>query len=186
MNDKQIIMLLWQRAESAITALAEKFGQRLLSTARNILGDSRDAEESVNDTYLAVWNAVPPREPDPLAGFVYKTGRNQALKRLRQDTAQKRDSRYDFSLEELAGSISGVSLEDDFDARLLGRAIDRFLGTISRDSRVLFLRRYWFGDSIKELAKHFAMTENAVKVRLSRVRSQLRAYLTKEGYFSEG
>ncbi len=186
MEDRQIIRLLFARAEGAISALAAKFGRRLLSTAHNILDDFQDAEESVNDTYLAVWNAIPPREPDPLAGFVYKTGRNLALKKQRDRDAGKRNSRYDVSLEELAGCLSGASLEDEIDARLLGRAIDRFLDTVSRDSRVLFLRRYWFGDSIPELAILFSMTENAVTVRLSRTRGQLKAYLIKEGFLYEG
>lgn len=181
MNDRKILSMLLKRAEGAIEAMAQKFGQRLLATARNILGNFQDAEESVSDTYLAVWNAVPPKEPDPLSGFVYKTGRNQALKRLRYETACKRDSSYDVSLEELSGCIAGVSLEDEFDARLLGRAIDRFLDTISKTSRILFLRRYWFGDSVKEIAQHFDMTENAVSVRLGRTRGQLRTYLIKEG-----
>lgn len=182
MEDKKIIKLLWARAEGAIEALAQKFGQRLLSTARNILGNFQDAEESVSDTYLAVWNAVPPAKPDPLSGFVYKIGRNLALKRLRANRAQKRDGTYDVSLEELAGCIPGRSLEDDFDARQLGRAIDAFLGTVSKDSRIIFLRRYWFGDSVKEIAKHFDMSENAVSVRLSRTRDKLKAYLMKEGF----
>ncbi len=186
MEDRQIIKLLFARAESAISALATKFGRRLLSTAHHILDNVQDAEEAVNDTYLAVWNAIPPREPEPLAGFVYKTGRNLALKKQRDRDADKRNSRYDLSLEELSGCLAGASLEDEIDARLLGRAIDRFLDTVSRDSRVLFLRRYWFGDSTKELAAAFAMTENAVTVRLSRTRSQLRDYLIKEGFLYEG
>ncbi len=183
MEDRQIIKLLFARTESAISALAAKFGRRLLSTAQNILDDLQDAEESVNDTYLAVWNAIPPQEPEPLSGFVYKTGRNLALKKQRFRDAGKRGSRYDLSLEELSGCLAGVSLEDEIDARLLGRAIDRFLDTLPKTGRVLFLRRYWFGDSIRELASHFAMTENAVTVRLSRIRSQLKIYLTEEGFF---
>ncbi len=186
MEDRQIIRLLFARAESGISALAAKFGRRLLSTAQNILGNLQDAQESVNDTYLAVWNAIPPREPEPLAGFVYKTGRNLALKKQRDRDTDKRCSRYDVSLEELEGCLSGTSLEDEIDARLPGRAIDRFLDTVPRDSRVLFLRRYWFGDSIKELSAHFAMTENAVSVRLSRIRNQLKLYLIQEGFMYEG
>ncbi len=183
MEDRQIIRLLFARAESAISALAAKFGRRLLSTARNILSNQQDAEESVSDTYLAIWNAIPPQEPEPLAGFVYKTGRNLALKKQRSRDAAKRCSRYDASLEELAGCLAGTTLEEEVEGRMLGQAIDAFLDTIPRDSRVLFLRRYWFGDSIKELARHFAMTENAVTVRLSRVRRQLKDYLTEEGFF---
>lgn len=181
MEDKQIIRLFFARAEGAIQALADKFGVRLLATARNILGSHEDAEESVSDTYLAVWNAIPPRQPDPLAGFVYKTGRNLALKKLRSQTALRRDSRYDLSLDELSGCIAGASLEDEFDARVLGRAVDRFLNTLSRDNRALFLRRYWFGDSVKDIAAQYKMTENAVTLRLRRVRAQLREYLSKEG-----
>ena len=185
MEDREIIHLFFARDESALRALAQKYGRRLLTTARNILGSTTDAEESVNDTYLALWEAIPPREPNPLSGFVYKTGRNQALKRLRHRTADKRDSQYDLSLEELDGCIPTRCLEEDFEAKLLGQAIDRFLDTISRDSRILFLRRYWFGDSVKNLARHFSMTENAVSVRLNRTRNQLKTYLLKEGFLNE-
>lgn len=184
MEDRKIIQLFFARAEGAIEVLAQKFGPRLLATARNILGSHEDAEESVSDTYLAVWNAIPPKEPDPLSGFVFKTGRNLALKKLRDRSALKRNPQYDLSLDELAGCLGGASLEDEFDARLLGRTIDRFLDTIAKDSRVIFLRRYWFGDSVKEIAKHFAMTENAVSVRLSRTRTQLKSYLIKEGFLN--
>ncbi len=182
MEDKRIIQLLWARAEGAIDAMAEKFGRRLMATARNILGDRRDAEEAVSDTYLAVWNAVPPQKPDPLAGYVYRTGRNLALKKLRAAAAQKRDGRYDLSLEELAPCLSGVSLEEEFDRRALGQAIDRFLDTLPRDKRVLFLRRYWFGDSVQDLARHFDISENAVSLRLSRIRGRLKDYLIQEGF----
>ncbi len=183
MDDRKIIKLLFARVEAALDALAKKYGQRLFATARNILGNFQDAEESVNDTYLAVWNAVPPQEPDPLAGFVFRTGRNLALKKYRHNSAEKRNGTYDLSLDELAGCIPGPALEETLDARALGRAIDAFLGTVSRDTRVIFLRRYWFGDSVKDIARHFGMTVNAVNVRLSRTRNQLRDYLIKEGHY---
>lgn len=182
MEDHMILELLWNRIERAIEALAEKFGRRLTATAMNILNSRQDAEESVNDTYLAVWNAIPPQRPDPLAGFVYKIGRNQALKRLRSNTALKRGGGYDLSLDELAGCIPAPALEETVEARELGQAIDAFLDTVSRDSRVIFLRRYWFGDSVKDIARSLGMTQNAVSVRLSRTRQQLHTYLNKEGY----
>lgn len=185
MDDRKILRLLLARAEEAIQAMANQFGRRLLATARNILGDRCDAEESVNDTYLAVWEAVPPKEPDPLSGFVYSTGRNLALKRLRHNTALLRDSSYDVSLEELENTIAGASLEDEFDARLLGRAIDRYLSGVKKDHRIVFLRRYWFGDSTKEIAEHFDLSENAVRTRLHRTRAGLRTYLIKEGLIHE-
>ena len=183
MEDKKIIALLWQRAESAIDALAQKFGSRLMRTAVNILSDPQDAEEAVSDTYLAVWNAIPPARPDPLCAFVYKTGKNQALKLLRQKTAHRRNSNYDVSLEELSDILTGETLEEQMDARLLGQTIDRFLDTLSKDDRVLFLRRYWFGDSVSDLAQSRHSTPGSISVRLHRLRSRLKDYLYKEGFF---
>lgn len=185
MEDQKIIKLLWQRADSAIEALAKAFGKRLMSIAMNILGVRQDAEESVNDTYLAVWNTVPPKRPDPLAGYVYATGRNISLDRLKYNTAEKRDSRYDVSIDELAYCIPAPALEESVDARELGLAINRFLGTLNADNRALFLRRYWFGDPVKAIAKDLGLRENAASVRLGRIRMQLREYLIKEGYVDE-
>ena len=182
MEDKRIFQLLWQRAEAAIEAMTKQYGPRLYRTAMNILGRHEDAEETVNDTYLAVWDAIPPETPDPLSGYIYKTGRNLALKRLRYDTAQRRCPDYDLSLEELEGCVGSANLQDEIDARMLGRAIDRFLDTLPAQNRILFLRRYWFGDSVKQIASDRSMTQNAVSVSLSRSREKLRAYLLKEGF----
>ena len=184
MDDLTIIKLLWDRAEQALDLLARRFGRRLMQTARNILGNHEDAEETVNDTYLAVWNTIPPQRPNPLAAFVYKIGRNLALKRYRSNTAARRDGTYDLSLDELAGCIPGQALEETVEARELGRAIDGFLDTLSADNRNLFLRRYWFGDSVKDAARAFDLSENAAAVRLSRIRNQLKDYLIKEGYYA--
>lgn len=185
MEDRQIVKLLWDRSEDAVEALTARFGLRLYRTALNILGNSNDAQECVNDTYLALWNTIPPEKPDPLAAFVHRVGRNIALKRLRANTALKRGSAYNASLDELAECVPGASLDEQIDARMLGHAIDTFLNTVSKDSRILFLRRYWFGDSVREIASALKMSENAVNVRLSRTRSQLRSYLLKEGYLHE-
>ena len=103
MEDRQIVQLLFARAETAISELSTRFGKQLHRIAYNILQNNSDAEECTNDTYLSLWNAIPPVSPDPLAPYVYRTGRNTALKRLHRDTAQKRNSRYDVSLEELNG-----------------------------------------------------------------------------------
>ena len=183
MEDKKILELLWNRVEAALDALDQKFGKRLLHTALNILGDRRDAEEAVSDTYLALWNAIPPEYPDPLAGYVHRTGRNIALKKYRYLTAKKRAAQYDLCLEELSDILPAPSMEEFLDARELGRSIDRFLDTLSRENRVLFLRRYWFGDSIRHLSKTFGISENTLSVRLSRIRSQLKDYLNKEGLY---
>ena len=185
MEDKKIVKLLFARAENAISELSTRFGKQLHRIAYNILGNQMDAEECTNDTYFALWNAIPPVSPDPLAPYVYRTGRNTALKRLHRETAQKRDSRYDVSLEELNGCLPGDDVEQIIDARELGRAIDRFLKSKSRESRYIFIRRYWFGDSIGEIAKELKMKETTVSVRLTRMRNSLKEYLGKEGYCYE-
>lgn len=178
MEDRHLVSLLWQRAEQAISIMARRFGSRLQITALNLTGNLQDAEECVNDTYMAVWNSVPPHRPEPFGPYIYRIGRNIALNRLRTNTAQKR-SGYLLSLDELEGCIGTT---DDTDGRALGRAMDDYLGTLNRTSRVLFVRRYWFGDSVKEIARSNHMTENAVSVRLSRTREGLRQYLIKEGF----
>lgn len=183
MEDRKIVSMLWSRLEAALDALAAKYGRRLHATAMNILENAQDAEESVNDTYLALWNAIPPDKPEPLSPYVFRVGKNTALKHLRRLTAQKRDSRYDLSLEELSECIPSNAVEETLDARALGQAIDRFLDTVSSDNRALFIRRYWFGDAVRDIAADLLLTEQAASVRLHRLRNQLRDYLYKEGIF---
>jgi RNA polymerase sigma-70 factor (ECF subfamily) len=181
MDDQRIIDLLWQRAEQGIDALQAKFGKALLGLSIHILKDPQDAEEAVSDTYLALWNTIPPARPDPLSTFAFKICRNTALNRLRSQTAQKR-SAYELSLEELSEVLPGEQFQDQLDARALGQCIDRFLDTLNRQNRRIFLRRYWFGDSIDALAKEESLTPNALSVRLLRLRRQLKDYLSKEGF----
>ena len=185
MEDKKIIKLLFARAENAITELSVRFGKQLYRIAYNILGNQLDAEECTSDTYMALWNAIPPVSPDPLAPYVYRTGRNTALKRLHRDIAKKRDSRYDVSLEELNDCLPGSDMEQVIDARELGRTMNRFLESKSRENRYIFIRRYWFGDSVGDIAKALKMQENAVSVRLNRIRNSLKEHLRKEGYHYE-
>lgn len=182
MDDQRILDLLWARSEDAIAALADRFGGLLNTICMNILCNPQDAQECVSDTYLALWNTIPPKRPLPLSPYVCRIGRNIALNRLRSLTAQKRNSRYDVSLEELEPYLGTAALDDAVTARELGQLIDRFLQGIRKESRVIFLRRYWFGDSVADIAKRTGLTQNAVSVRLSRTREQLRAFLQNEGY----
>lgn len=182
MDDREIVGLFWARAERAIDALKLKYGKLLFRTAMNILCDRRDAEEAENDTYLAVWDAVPPAQPNPLCAYVLKIGRNTSLKLLRSRTAQKRSS-YEVCIDELADILPDATLEEQTDARELGRAINRFLGTLDKTSRVLFVKRYWFGDDIPTLSKELGLTQSAASVRLHRIRNKLKDYLQKEGFW---
>ena len=182
MEDKQIISLLWQRNEDAIAALNEKFGRRLQHLAGNILSSDADAQECVNDTYLALWNTIPPQRPEPLAPFVLRLCKNIAISRLRTVTAQKR-SGYEVALEELSEVIGTDTLEDTLSARELGQAIDRFLGTLKQQDRVIFLRRHWQGDSVADIARQLSISEGSVSVRLHRIRNKLKNYLKKEGFY---
>ena len=182
MQDHEIVVLYWERNETAIAETEKKYGGYCYVIAYNVLYSHEDAEECVNDTYLAIWNVIPPKRPEPLAPFVYRTGRNIALNRLRANTALKR-SAYEVSLDELSGCIAGPDLWETVDARELGRQINTFLSTVSRENRVIFLRRYWFGDSVKDIAADLQLSENTVSVRLNRLRDKLRSYLSQEGFY---
>ena len=182
MEDQQIITLLWQRSEDAIAALNEKFGSRLQHLAKNIVSSDADAQECVNDTYLALWNTIPPQRPDPLTPYILRLCKNIAISRLRSATAQKR-SGYEVALEELSDVIGCNALEDTLSAQVLGQAIDRFLGTLTQKDRVIFLRRHWYGDSVQDIAKQMQLSESNISVRLHRTRNKLKSYLILEGLY---
>ncbi len=183
MDDRQILHLLFIRAEAAIEAMASSYGKGLYGMAMHILASSRDAEECVNDTYLALWNSIPPQKPDPLCAYAYRTGRYIALKRLRSNTALQRNSAYDLSLDELADCIPAGDLWDRMEAKELGQLMNRFLDSQPKENRILFLRRYWFGDSVKDIARCLGLKEGTVSVRLSRIRANLKNFLNQEGYY---
>lgn len=183
LEDSGIIALLWQRSEQGLAALAEKYGPVCGALAANILGSRRDAEECANDTWLAVWNTVPPQWPDPLRAYVLRITRNIATARCRANTAAKRNSSYDVALSELEDCLAAAGgVEQELSARELTRQLDCFLAALDQRDRVLFVRRYWYGNSISDLAGRFAMTRDQVSVRLFRIRERLRAHLKKEGF----
>lgn len=187
MEDKQIIKLFFMRAEEAIGALKERFGNTLYRIALNILGNHGDAEETTNDTYLAIWNAIPPKEPEPLAPYVYKTGRNMALKRLEYLSAEKRNSRYDLSLDELGAYLpdEDSNPEQALIVQEIADSINKFLENDTALNRYIFIRRYWYGDAVEDIAKEVNMKSGAVSVRLNRIRAKLKEHLIKEGYCYE-
>ncbi len=182
MDDQKIIELFFTRSELAIQSLAAKYEKLLYKISFQILHNDEDAAECINDTYLGVWNAIPPAKPNPLSAFVCKITRNLSLNKYRANTAAKRNTSMDISLEELASAIPTPSVEDEWNAKELGRHINQFLHTLEQENRVLFVRRYWFADSVKDIARDMKMSENLASVRLKRIRKQLKAFLEKEGY----
>ncbi len=182
MEDKRIIELLWQRDESGLEAARQKYGKLCYSVAYNILGDSRDSEEAVNDTYLGVWDSIPPHRPDVLSSFIMRITRNISLKIWRYKYAQKRACNIAASLEELGECIPNTeNVEKALEAKELSGYIDRFLRELKENDRVVFLRRYWFCDSIADIAKLFGASEGKIKMQLSRTRQRLQKYLSEEG-----
>ncbi len=187
MEDKQIIKLFFARAEEALQVLSERFGNTLYRIAMNILGNHHDAEEITNDTYLAIWNAIPPKEPDPLAPYVYRTGRNMALKRLEYLSAEKRNSSYDLSLDELGACLPDEdnNPEQALIVQKIANSINEFLEKDSALNRYIFIRRYWYGDTVEDISKAINIKSGAVSVRLNRIRAKLKEHLIKEGYYYE-
>lgn len=183
MEDSKIIALFFTRSEQAIAELSTKYGKLCIHIAHNILGNPYDAEECVNDAYLGVWNTVPPQKPNPLQAYVCKIVRNIAITRYHSNTAVKRNSHYDVALEELQNCLFSLDTpESALEAKELSHLLDRFLATVDTRSRVMFVRRYWYSDSITQIAQSFRMKPNSVSVQLSRTRSKLKQFLVQEGY----
>jgi len=180
MDDYQIIRLFFERSEQAITELSRKYGALCFRIARDILNDHQDAEECVNDAYLGAWNSIPPQSPDPLRAYICRIVRNHALKKLRANTTLKRGSQFEVSLDELANCIPDNALDEQLAASELSAQIDAFLSALPRDDRVMFVKRYWFSESLSEIADAFHITENNVSVRLSRIRRKLHQYLDRK------
>ena len=182
MEDDSIIELFFQRSEEAIPCLAEKYEKLLCHVSSNILNNAEDVKECVNDTYLGVWNTIPPQRPNPFTAFLCKIIRNISLKKYRNLTAKKRNRNLELSIEEFAECIPSSSVEEIWSARELGNLINAFLGKLKEQERTLFMRRYWFSDSIQEIAELTGLKENNVSVKLLRIRKDLKRYLQKEGF----
>ena len=184
MDDERIVELYLQRDESAIRQSAEKFGSRLRALAYGITEDLQTAEECENDTYLQAWNAIPPHEPRTyLYAFLARLTRHIALNRCRELARLKRSA----LMTELSAELEQcIPAPDDAACRLddaaLRDAINGFLATLGEEKRNIFIRRYWYLDSVAAIAKRFAVSESKVKTALHRCRGQLRAHLEKEGY----
>lgn len=185
MEDIQIVQLYWQREEAAIDHTQRKYGAYLTKIAYNILFDTEDSRESVNDTYLAAWNSMPPHKPSVLSTYLAKLTRRISIDIFRKRTREKRlPSEYSVSLTELEDCLSSdPTPEQAMEGKQLGEAISAFLRTLPEDARNTFIGRYYYLDPLKEVARYCGMTESKAKTLLFRTRQALRAHLEKEGYF---
>lgn len=185
MQDEKIVELYWLRNETAIRETEIKFGPYLTKIAYNILRDFEDSRESVNDTYLKAWNTMPPQKPSVLKTYLGKITRQLSIDVFRTRNRKKRGaSQYAVSLSELEECIpSNHSVEQEIELQLLGKTINDFLYTLSEQSRHIFVCRYYFCDSIKDISAFFAMSESKVKSILHRTRLSLKNHLECEGFF---
>ncbi len=181
MEDKDIIRLYFDREQEAIGRTQEKYGALCFHIAKNILGNDEDAKECVNDTYFAVWNRIPPENPHSFGAFIGRVARNIALNRFDYNTAACRNGSADLALDELCEVLSDETYAQSLDDGSFMRALNRFLETEKRRTRVIFVRRYFYCDSVSEIAKRVHMQEGAVRSSLFRLRKRLAAYLRKEG-----
>ncbi len=184
MDDATIVQLYWSRDEQAIPTTADKYGSYCNSIAKNILGNHEDAEECVNDTYLQAWNSMPPHKPSILSTFLGKITRNLSLNRYKYKTADKRGGgELPAVLDELSDLVSGNDgVEQALNTKELINAIDAFLDIIPPKKRSIFICRYWYTDSISEIAALHGMTEGAVTMTLNRLRLKLHHYLLERGF----
>jgi RNA polymerase sigma factor, sigma-70 family len=182
MDDSKIINLFFERSEQAIIELSNKYGGVCKKVSLNILNNLLDTEECVNEAYLGAWNSIPPQKPSPLLTYVCRIVRNISIKRYRANTAIKRNSHYDIALDELYDCIpSPCSVDTECETKELVKIIDDFLDALDTDSRVMFMHRYWFSDSLADIARLFGITEHNAAVRLSRIRQRMRKYLFMKG-----
>ena len=182
MRDEQILELFWARDQQAIAETDRSYGKLCRGMARRILRNSEDAEECVNDSYLRLWNRIPPERPDSLSAYLCRVVRNLSVDRLRQLGAAKRGGKaVTVSLHELEQVSGRSSTESGLMAEELGNAVDRFLRTQPEQARAVFLRRYYFFDSRADIAARYEISSARVSVLLSRTRKRLRAYLIQEG-----
>ena len=181
MEDQKIIALFFARKEEAIRETDAAYGRRLLVLADNIVRNEQDAEESVNDTYWKAWETIPPHKPNYFFAYLAKICRHFALDRLDWMQAAKRRAEVVCLTQEMEACIPDSALERKMEGKELGRILDAFLRTLTPENRMVFMRRYWYVDTIGEIAKRYDISESAVQMRLSRTKAKLSAYLEKEG-----
>ncbi|MBQ8121009.1 MAG: sigma-70 family RNA polymerase sigma factor [Ruminococcus sp.] len=183
MDDESIIGLYFERDEKAVSETSQKYGALCTKIAMNVLADSSESEEVVSDTYLKAWNTIPPQKPKSLGAYLSVIARNLALDRYRKKKAAKRiDGSLVTTLDEVAQILpDSLDIEQLTEQRQIVERINAFLGRLPTCQRVIFVRRYFYLDSIKDISQRYGLTESSVTVTLTRIRKKLAAFLEKEG-----
>ena len=183
-DDEKIIEMFFDRSEQGIRELDMKYGKICHNLSFNIVNNRQDAEECVNDAYLGAWNAIPPAHPNPLLSYIVKIVRNVSLKNYWTKKAAKRNGHYTIALEEIEGCIADQkTVEDAIEVREFARVLEKFLDTLPLENRVIFMRRYWFADSYKDIAEFMGLSEKNISVRLTRIREKMKQYLIEREVF---
>ena len=187
-EDKQIVELYWKRSEQAISETSKKYGTYCYAISHNILQNKEDADECVNDTYIRAWNSIPPHKPNNLKTYLAKITRNLSLSKYEKNTAKKRNNgQVPLLLDELAECLPSEYESETVitDNIVIKSSIEYFLGTLSKKNRQIFIKRYWYMNSLEDIAKEYNMSENNVSVILFRMRKDLKRILQKEGVIHE-
>lgn len=181
MEDKEIIELLFARSEKALIIIKEKYEHMIMHMLLQFISDAEDIEECKNDVYFALWDSIPPNNPDYFKAYICKIARNVGIRKVREKNAYKRSAYTEVNLDELRECISkGYSPQELLEAKEMAEYFNLFLMKRDIRDRSLFIRRYFFGDSIDELSKRFNMLPNTVVVKLSRLRKSLKKYLIEQ------
>ena len=182
MNDRQIVQLFWERSDSALQQVQQRYGDAMFSISYNILQNREDAEECVNDAYLGLWNAIPPARPQSLFSYACKVTRNISLTKRKHNTADKRNMYAVVSLETVGDCISSnVTVSDEMEGEELTRIWNDWLETLSRENRYVFMRRYWYMDPVAQIAKNMKLSQAAVYLLIDRMKKSLIKYLKQRG-----
>lgn len=181
MTDDQIIDMYWQRNEQAIACTDHVYGHKLLNVAGRILDSREDSEECVSDTYLKAWNAIPPQRPTYFFAFLAKICRHLAFGKLDWDNAAKRKAEVVSLSEEMQLCIPDRFWDRKLEGEEIGHLLNEFLAVTPKEARMIFLRRYWYAETVAEIAQRFGISQSKVKTSLHRTRGKLKAFLEKEG-----
>ena len=181
MEDTKIIQLYWEREEEAVTQTKDKYGKTMEKLAYRLLCDRQDTEECCSDTYWELWNEIPPNRPTRFKAFIMRICRCNAINRLEKKEAKKRKCVIVELTRELEETIPDKKISEFVSQDQLEHCLTEFLKRLPSNKRILFLRRYWYGDSIRELSVAFSMSQSSVKVSLFRMREQLKADLVRQG-----